>query len=130
HRTAQKTREQAGDSEIQAQHDARRGADPNNTPESTRVPAATAFWVSSTYFSEGLPYMIVRILSSVYFTDVGAKERFIGYLNFLGIPWNLKFLWAPFVDAISTKRRWLVLMQLGISVLTMGIAISCWMAPA
>src|SRR5438477_5361653 len=89
HRTTQKTRGQAGDSEIQAQHDARRGADPNNTPESARVPAATAFWVSSTYFSEGLPYMIVRILSSVYFTDVGAKERFIGYLNFLGIPWNL-----------------------------------------
>jgi PAT family beta-lactamase induction signal transducer AmpG len=58
-------------------------------------------WVFSTYLAEGLPYAIIRILSSVFFTDIGLKERYIGYLNFLGIPWNLKFLWAPFLDIIG-----------------------------
>ena len=73
--------------------------------------------------------MIVRILSSVFFTDIGAKERYIGYLNFLGIPWNLKFLWSPFVDALGTKRGWLLLMQLAISILTAIIAVLCLMVP-
>ena len=43
----------------------------------------TALWVNTTYFAEGLPYMIVRIVSTVFFTDLGVKERYLGYLNFL-----------------------------------------------
>lgn len=90
----------------------------------------TIGWVSSTYFAEGMPYMIVRILSGIYFTDVGAKERYIGYLNFLGVPWNLKFLWAPFVDALGTKRRWLVLAQFLISISTALIGAICFSVPS
>lgn len=66
--------------------------------------------------------MIVRVLSTVYFTDIGAKERYIGYLNFLGIPWNLKFLWAPFIDLIGTKRSWLVALQLLVAASIAAIA--------
>lgn len=69
--------------------------------------------------------MIVRILSGIFFTDIGAKERYIGYLNFLGIPWNLKFLWAPFVDAAATKRRWMIVAQVVIAVLTAAVAATC-----
>lgn len=82
-------------------------------------------WVNSTYFAEGLPYMIVRVLSSVFFTDIGAKERYLGYLNFLGIPWNLKFLWSPLIDVYGTKRRWLVGLQFLIAFATLGIAAAC-----
>ncbi|MBI4819071.1 MAG: MFS transporter [Deltaproteobacteria bacterium] len=102
--------------------DSTRGTD---RPASSR----TVAWVSTTYFAEGLPYMIVRILSGVYFTDVGAKERYIGYLNFLGIPWNLKFLWAPLVDAISTKRTWLIFTQALITLITGVIAGLCLIVP-
>ncbi|MFN0061047.1 MAG: hypothetical protein ACKVPX_00815 [Myxococcaceae bacterium] len=77
----------------------------------------------STYFAEGLPYMLVRILSSVYFTDLGVRERYLGYLNFLGLPWNAKFLWAPFVDRLGTKRAWMVGLQLGLGVLTAAVAL-------
>src|SRR5207249_182461 len=62
--------------------------------------------------------------------DIGTKERFLGYLNFLGIPWNFKFLWAPFLDMFSTKRRWLVAMQMAISALTMAVATACYLVPA
>ncbi|HZR83672.1 MAG TPA: MFS transporter [Candidatus Binatia bacterium] len=65
-------------------------------------------WVSTTYFAEGLPYMLVRFLSAVYLTDIGVKEAFLGFLNFLGLPWNFKFLWAPAVDLFGTKRSWLL----------------------
>lgn len=85
-------------------------------------------WCFSTYLAEGLPFAIIRILSSVFFTDIGVKERYIGYLNFLGLPWNLKFLWAPFLDIISTKRAWMITVQALISLLVLGISFFCFTA--
>ena len=52
--------------------------------------------------------MVVRILSSLYFTQLGVRELYLGYINYLGLPWNLKFLWAPLVDGWGTKRGWQV----------------------
>jgi len=85
-------------------------------------------WCFSTYFTEGLPYSIVRMMSMVFFTDIGMKERYIGYLNFLGIPWNMKFLWAPLVDIFGKKRSWLVIIQFLISIFTAAIAVICFYA--
>jgi PAT family beta-lactamase induction signal transducer AmpG len=64
----------------------------------------------------------------VYFTDVGVRERLLGYLNFLGVPWNLKFLWAPLVDRFGSKRRWLVWMQGILGTLTVGIGLLAFRA--
>jgi MFS transporter, PAT family, beta-lactamase induction signal transducer AmpG len=87
------------------------------------APRSRRWWVHSTYFAEGMPYIVVRILSTVFFTDIGAKLRYVGYLNFLAIPWNLKFLWAPLLDIYGTKRRWMVTMQVVLGVLLCGIAL-------
>lgn len=88
----------------------------------------TGVWCFSTYLAEGLPFAIIRILSSVFFTDIGLKERYLGYLNFLGIPWNLKFLWAPFLDILGKKRTWMIAVQAAISVLIMGLSFFCFTA--
>lgn len=93
-------------------------------PKPSRIAALGRWWVHTTYFAEGMPYMVVRILSTVYFTDIGAKLRYIGYLNFLGIPWNLKFLWAPLLDLVSTRRRWQVVMQALVGVLIGVVALT------
>ncbi len=61
-------------------------------------------------------------MSVIFFTDMGAKEAVLGYLNFLGIPWNFKFLWAPFVDIFATKRRWLVTIEMLITLVILLIA--------
>src|SRR3989338_2493308 len=90
----------------------------------------TALWVASTYFTEGLPYMITRFLSSVYFTDIGVREALLGFLNFLGLPWNFKFLWAPFLDIFGTKRGWLIKIQLLITLLVLVIAVLAGMDQA
>lgn len=82
----------------------------------------TSLWVASIYFAEGLPYMVVRFMSSVFFTDMGVREALLGFVNFFGIPWNLKFLWAPFLDIFSTKRSWMLKIQLAITVFVFGIA--------
>ncbi|MBI4223976.1 MAG: hypothetical protein HY609_03505, partial [Deltaproteobacteria bacterium] len=67
--------------------------------------------------------MITKVLSFVFFTDVGVREAWLGFLNFLGIPWNLKFCWAPFVDLVSTKRSWMIQIQLWISIFMALLAI-------
>ncbi|MEW6368167.1 MAG: MFS transporter [Acidobacteriota bacterium] len=79
----------------------------------------TTGWVNSTYFAEGFPYVIVIYMFTVFYTDLGVKERYLGYLNFFALAWNIKFLWAPFVDMYSTKRRWLLVIE---AVLSVGLA--------
>ncbi len=64
-------------------------------------------------------------MSSAFFTDVGLKERYLGYLNFLGIPWNLKFLWAPLVDLVGTKRLWMIVLQALLSLATAAVSAFC-----
>ncbi len=69
---------------------------------------AGKWWIPSLYFAEGFPYSLVRQLSTVYYKDAGASLEAIGLTSLYGLPWTLKFLWAPLVDAYASKRRWLL----------------------
>jgi PAT family beta-lactamase induction signal transducer AmpG len=90
---------------------------------------ARVWWVPSTYFAEGFPYTLVRQLSTVYFRDAGASLEAIGLTSLYGLPWTLKFLWAPLVDAYSTKRRWLVAWE-GVLVVLVGVLAAATTLPA
>jgi len=68
-------------------------------------------WTFTTYFTEGFPYIMIRTISSVFFRDMKVALENIGLVNLFSIPWVLKFLWGPWVDEYSTKRRWLLSMQ-------------------
>lgn len=87
---------------------------------------STVRWVSTTYFAEGLPFMLVCFLFAAYLTDIGAPETWIGYANILSLPWSLKAIWAPAVDVYGTKRTWLLASEgvlcLGFGILTAVIA--------
>jgi PAT family beta-lactamase induction signal transducer AmpG len=100
--------------------------DHSETVSKTKFDRRTTTWTVTTYFAEGLPFMIVRFISSVFFTDIGMREAYLGFLNFFAIPWNIKFLWAPIVDILGTKRGWLIKVQflIGIFVLLIGIIAS------
>jgi len=69
-------------------------------------------WVSSTYFGEGLPYAVVNNLAEILFKELGASLQVVGMTALFHLPWNLKFLWGPFVDGYETKRRWLLATEL------------------
>lgn len=77
-------------------------------------------WAFTTYFAEGFPYTIIRIISSVFFRDIGVSLQAIGLTSLYGIPWVLKFLWGPHIDEYGTKRTWMLLMQ-GALVLIIGL---------
>ena len=101
---------------------------PEKEPKSS-FDGRTTTWSITTYFAEGLPFMIVRFMSSVFFTDIGMREAHLGFLNFLGIPWNLKFLWAPVLDIFGTKKGWLIKVQFLIGIFVFLIAILASMMP-
>lgn len=75
-------------------------------------PAIPQVWTFTTYFCEGLPYAIIRSVSTVFFRDNGVSLEGIGLTSLFGLPWALKFFWAPHLDRYSTKRRWLLGMQI------------------
>jgi len=68
-------------------------------------------WAFTTYFAEGLPYSIIRMVSSVFFRDMRVSLEAIGLTSLFGIPWVIKFLWGPLIDQFGTKRKWLLIMQ-------------------
>jgi PAT family beta-lactamase induction signal transducer AmpG len=80
-------------------------------------------WVSTTYFAEGFPYSIVNNLAEILFKELGASLQVIGLTSLFHLPWNLKFLWGPFVDGYETKRRWLLGCEIAIVVLIALIAL-------
>jgi PAT family beta-lactamase induction signal transducer AmpG len=68
-------------------------------------------WCATTYFAEGFPYSLVRQISSVYFKDHHASLPAIGMTSLYGLPWALKFLWAPYLDRYGTKRKWILILE-------------------
>ena len=79
-------------------------------------------WVPTLYFLEGIPYFLVNNISMVMFNQMGVPNGEMSFFTtLLYFPWALKFLWAPFVDLIKTKRWWFITMQfimLGLAALT------------
>jgi MFS transporter, PAT family, beta-lactamase induction signal transducer AmpG len=76
---------------------------------------AGALWVSTTYFAEGFPYAIVNSLVEVLFRDLGASLGAVGLTSLFHLPWNLKFLWAPWMERMGRMRTWIWLLELGLA---------------
>jgi len=85
--------------------------------------AGPAAWVTTTYFAEGYPYAIVNSLAEVLFKEMGASLQIIGLTSLFHLPWNLKLLWAPFVDQVETKRRWIVWVEVALSLGLVALAL-------
>lgn len=74
---------------------------------------AQKIWLlSSLYLAQGLPFGFFTQALPVLLRDLGYSLTAIGFTSFLFLPWALKFLWAPYVDAWGTRRAWLLPLQL------------------
>ena len=79
-------------------------------------------WAFTTYFAEGFPYTIIRMVSSVFFRDMKVSLEAIGLTSLFGLPWVLKFLWGPQVDQFGTKRLWMLSAQFALVVIVCAVA--------
>jgi len=66
------------------------------------------FWVAILYFAEGFPFGLVFDAFPVYFRFHHVSLANIGLLSLAGLPWTIKFLWAPAVDLMGSRRSWVV----------------------
>jgi len=69
-------------------------------------------YVPTTYFAEGVPYVIVNTVTVVMYKTMGLPNRLIGLTSLLYLPWVIKMLWGPLVDTHLTKRKWIISTQL------------------
>lgn len=82
-------------------------------------------WIPSLYYAEGLPYVIVMIVSVIMYKRLGISNTDIAlYTSWLYLPWVIKPLWSPVVDLLRTKRLWIITMQLFIGAGLAGVALT------
>ena len=75
-------------------------------------------WIPALYFTQGLPYVIIVIVSVIMYKELGIANDKIGlYTSWLYLPWVIKPFWSPFVELKSTKKNWIFAMQLLVSIL-------------
>lgn len=83
--------------------------------------------VSILGFSSGLPFLLTSQTLQAWWTAEGLNLTTVGLLSLAGLPYSIKFLWAPVIDTIklpilSNKKQWIILCQvlLAISLLLLA----------
>ncbi len=80
-------------------------------------------WVPSLYFAQGVPYVVVMLVSVIMYKRLGISNTEIAlYTSWLYLPWVIKPLWSPLVDLVKTKRWWVIVMQLLVGAGLAGVA--------
>lgn len=81
-------------------------------------------WIPSLYFAEALPYVAVMSISTVMYARLGLSNSQIAfYTSLLYLPWAVKPLWSPFIDLSKTKRWWILVMEVCMTVAIAGVAL-------
>ena len=84
-------------------------------------------------FSSGLPLALSGSTLLVWMREAGVDLGTIGLFALVGTPYTIKFLWAPFVDALDVpvlsrllgrRRGWLVFSQLLLMAATVFLALT------
>ncbi|MBW2443971.1 MAG: AmpG family muropeptide MFS transporter [Deltaproteobacteria bacterium] len=77
-------------------------------------------------FACGLPLMLTISVLQAWMKDEGVDLTVIGMMALVGLPYTLKFLWAPFLDRFSLpflgrRRGWMLVAQLALMVSIAGL---------
>jgi PAT family beta-lactamase induction signal transducer AmpG len=76
-------------------------------------------------FASGLPLALTSGTLQAWLTVAGLDLKTIGIFTLIGLPYSLKFLWAPFIDRISLpwlgrRRGWMLVTQIAVA---LGLAL-------
>jgi len=83
------------------------------------------WWIPSLYFAEGIPYIIVMFVASDMYKTLGVSNaKFAFWTSLLYLAWVVKPLWSPFVDIYSSKRKWVIVMQMVLAGAFLGVSLA------
>ncbi|MCM1319023.1 MAG: MFS transporter [Muribaculaceae bacterium] len=70
-------------------------------------------WLPTLYVAEALPYVVINTLTVLIYTKLDVDLATMAFwTGLLYMPWVIKPFWSPFVDIFSSKRSWVLCMQL------------------
>ncbi len=64
-------------------------------------------WIAALAFASGFPFGLINEALPVYLRTRGASLVDIGLITAATFPWTFKFLWAPILDRVGTRRQWI-----------------------
>lgn len=69
-------------------------------------------WVPTLYVAEGLPFVVVNVVSVLMYKSMGLADGEIAFFTTLvAWPWMLKPLWGPVLEMFKTKKYFVVATQ-------------------
>lgn len=80
-------------------------------------------WLAALSFASGFPFGLVNETLPVYLRTHGAGLVEIGLISAVSFPWTFKFVWAPLVDRLGTRRQWIVGCLAGLTLLTVILGV-------
>lgn len=80
-------------------------------------------------FSSGLPLLLTISLLQAWMREAGVDLSVIGLFALVGLPYTLKFLWAPIVDRFTPplfgrRRGWLLIAQVSLIVALVALSLA------
>jgi PAT family beta-lactamase induction signal transducer AmpG len=80
-------------------------------------------------FASGLPFNLTNFTLQAWLASAGLSIKAIGIFSLVALPYNIKFLWAPFLDrflppVLGRRRGWILIFQacLAICIGVMGFS--------
>jgi PAT family beta-lactamase induction signal transducer AmpG len=72
-----------------------------------------AFWIPSTWFAMGLPFVALAAASSIMYKNMGISDSQIAFwTSLVMLPWTIKPLWSPFLEMFKTKKYFVYTTQI------------------
>lgn len=80
-------------------------------------------------FSSGLPLLLTITLLQAWMKEAGVDLTIIGLMALVGLPYTVKFLWAPVLDRftlpfLGRRRGWLLIAQIALTLCIAGLGFS------
>ena len=71
-------------------------------------------------FASGLPFNLSGFTLQAWLASAGLSIKTIGIFSLAALPYNIKFLWAPFLDRylppmLGRRRGWILIFQAGLT---------------
>ena len=71
------------------------------------------FWIPSTWFAMGLPFVALSTASAIMYKNFGISDASIAFwTSLIMLPWTLKPLWGPFLEMFKTKKYFVYITQI------------------
>lgn len=89
----------------------------NGAGGSWQIFVSGRFWLAGFMgFAGGVPLLLTLTVLQAWLQSEGVSLTTIGFLGLVGLPYNLKFLWAPLLDrfnplGVGRRRSWLLISQ-------------------